>query len=163
MKRIHIIRHAKSSWAEEGMRDFDRPLNDRGERDAPIMAARLKARIGKIDLIAASPARRTTLTSDFFCDEFGYSKDQIKFIPTIYEAPLEALIKAVNDLPDSANEVLFIGHNNGVSYLVEHLTDESIAMPTCAIASIELDVEQWSWVTRLSGRLVEYDYPKKEM
>jgi len=77
------------------MRDFDRPLNDRGERDAPIMAARLKARIGKIDLIAASPARRTTLTSDF--------------------------------------------------------------------ASIELDVEQWSWVTRLSGRLLEYDYPKKEM
>lgn len=163
MKTIHIIRHAKSSWADEGMRDFDRPLNDRGERDAPIMAKRLLDRIGTVDLIVASPARRTTLTSSYFCDAFNYSKDQIKFIPTIYEAPLQALIEAVNNLPDSANEVLFIGHNYGVSELVSYLTGEHVQMPTCAIASIELDIEQWSWVTRLSGRLVEYDYPKKEM
>ena len=163
MKTIHIIRHAKSSWANEGMRDFDRPLNDRGERDAPAMAKRLLGRIGKVDLIVASPAKRTTLTSSFFCDAFNYSKDNVKFIPTIYEAPLQALIEAVNSLPDSANDVLFIGHNYGVSHLVQYLTDENVDMPTCAIASIELDIEQWSWVTRLSGRLVEYDYPKKEM
>ncbi|MFM2000122.1 MAG: phosphohistidine phosphatase [Bacteroidota bacterium] len=163
MKTIHIIRHAKSSWADEGMRDFDRPLNDRGERDAPAMAKRLQSRIGKVDLIVASPAKRTTLTSRFFCDAFNYSKENVKFIPTIYEAPLQALIEAVNNLPDSANEVLFIGHNYGVSHLVQYLTDENVDMPTCAIASIQLDIEQWSWVTRLSGRLVEYDYPKKEM
>jgi phosphohistidine phosphatase len=163
MKTIHIIRHAKSSWADEGMRDFDRPLNDRGERDAPAMAKRLQSRIGKVDLIVASPAKQTTLTSRFFCDAFNYSKENVKFIPTIYEAPLQALIEAVNNLPDSANEVLFIGHNYGVSHLVQYLTDENVDMPTCAIASIQLDIEQWSWVTRLSGRLVEYDYPKKEM
>jgi phosphohistidine phosphatase len=163
MKRIHIIRHAKSSWAEEGMRDFDRPLNDRGERDAPIMAARLHEHISSIDFIVASPAKRTSQTSQYFCSAFNYPVDKIHFEPRIYEAPLEALIKTVNEIPDTANEVLFIGHNFGVSYLVNYLTDQNVQMPTCAIASIELDIEQWSWVTRLSGRLVEYDYPKKEM
>lgn len=160
MKRIHVIRHAKSSWADEGMRDFDRPLNDRGRTNAPMMAKRLKSRIGTIDFIVCSPAKRTHQTAAYFCEAFGFDEKQIHFVEKIYEAPLSALIETVNALPDDKNEVLFIGHNYGVSHLVNYLTGECVDMPTCAIASIDIPFDQWSMIVEECGTLAAYDYPK---
>jgi len=163
MKRIHIIRHAKSDWAESGLKDIDRPLNERGQRNAPEMALRLASRGAKTDFILCSPARRTRDTMAFFLQEFNVSTEPIRFEPRIYEAPWRNLVVALQDYPNDSNEAFFIGHNFGVSQLVEYLTEENLPMPTCAIATIDLYVDEWSHITANCGKLVYYDYPKKEI
>lgn len=161
MKRIHIIRHAKSSWANPGQSDFDRPLNNRGLQNAPEMAARLKSRVKMPDLLICSPAARTKATAVFFCEAFHYPPQNIRYEKRIYEAPLKNLLDVIHTIPDTAEEILFIGHNNGVSMLVEYLSGEWTAMPTCAVATIDLYISAWKECTKGCGRLTEYDYPKK--
>lgn len=160
MKRIHIIRHAKSDWSIEGQRDIDRTLNARGLANAPMMASRFASKYGSPDLIICSPAKRTFETCQFFCQSLAYDLKKVFFEEKIYEAPLENLIHVVEAISDSNNEVLFIGHNYGVSQLVHYLCEELIAMPTCAIASIDLEVEHWKEVYRGCGQLITYDFPK---
>jgi phosphohistidine phosphatase len=160
MKHLYVIRHAKSSWADEGMRDFDRPLNDRGQKNAPMMAERLKAR-SHIDHFVVSPAKRTRQTAKHFTSAFSFPENKIQWEESIYEAPVTALIDVVQKLDDKFDSVAFIGHNYGVSLLVAYLTGESVQMPTCAIATIELEIDSWSLISREIGRLIDYDFPKK--
>lgn len=160
MKHLYVIRHAKSSWADEGMRDLDRPLNDRGKLNAPVMAARLKNR-AVVDHFVVSPAKRTRQTAKHFTAAFSFPENKIQWEESIYEAPVSALINVVQSLDDKFESVAFIGHNYGVSLLVAYLTGENVQMPTCAIASIELEIDSWSLISREIGRLIDYDFPKK--
>lgn len=163
MKRIHIIRHAKSDWAKEELKDFDRPLNDRGKRNAPMMAKRLLSREARPDFVVCSPARRTRETCQYFLMEFPLAETKITYEESIYEASLSALLNAIEKIPSTSNEAFFIGHNYGVSQLVEYLTEEQVAMPTCAIASIDLYIDDWNQITANCGKLIHYDYPKNEI
>lgn len=162
MKRIHIIRHAKSDWSVAGQRDFDRVLNERGLSNAPMMAARFAKKYRKPDFIVCSPAKRTHDTCVFFCEALGFDFKDVFFEKKIYEAPLLNLVQVIGDIPDHANEALFIGHNYGVGLLVEYLTGEQVAMPTCAIATVDLHIDRWQEVGKDSGTLLEYDFPKND-
>ncbi len=162
MKTLTLLRHAKSSWAEPALRDFDRPLNDRGKRDLPRMAARFVEEHDPPELIVSSPARRARKTARGFAKGVGSNKEEVSFDERIYEAYLDTLLEVIWSLDDSLGDVMLVGHNPGFTELCEWLSGAGIAnMPTCALARIELDVARWSDVGRGSGSLVGYDYPKR--
>ncbi len=99
MRELILIRHAKSDWSKILLDDFERPLNKRGEKNAPFMAKILKKEIQKPDLIISSPSFRTKLTLEYFLKEFEY-KGEVIFEKSIYEAPFENLLKAIKNIDD---------------------------------------------------------------
>lgn len=162
MKRLVLIRHAKSSWNEPGLADFERSLNERGERDAPRMGKRLHKRGLAPDLVVSSPARRALTTAQIIAAAIDYPVAAIRTIDAIYEASLETLLGVVRDIPDSHHEVVLFGHNPGITMFANALAAVDIDnVPTCGVATIELEVDSWSAVEYGSGRLLDFDYPKK--
>jgi len=162
MKRLYIIRHAKSSWANNQLSDFDRPLNDRGNRDAPIIGEVLKNKKVKPDLVISSSAKRALTTAKILSDIIGYPIENIEESYEIYETTTQNLLDVVNDIDDINNSVILFGHNPGFTRLANLLGDKYIEnLPTCAVAEIELDVDSWEDVGIDSGKLVSFEYPKK--
>lgn len=161
MRRIALARHAKSSWSDQSLSDFNRPLNKRGLRDAPRMGDRLAALKRTPEQVVSSPALRAISTARQYADSLALPEQAIIEDARIYEASLQALAYVVQELPEQARHVLLVGHNPGFSALAHWLAicpfDE---MPTSAIAVIELHVDQWSEVGPGCGQLVEYLYPK---
>lgn len=164
MKRLILVRHAKSDWGDASLSDRDRPLNARGERDAPAMANRFWRKYhAECSLFVSSPAVRATQTAHIFRKSAEAKDISIRFEPRIYEAPLNQLVQVVSELPDSHSCIALFGHNPGFSRLVEYFTGEWVDMPTCSVAAIEAEVDQWSAMGRGTGVLVDFDYPKKEI
>ncbi|MEO8588503.1 MAG: histidine phosphatase family protein [Flavobacteriales bacterium] len=162
MKTLYLCRHAKSSWADPGMDDFERPLNDRGLRNAPHMARTFKERGEPVDLIVSSPAKRALTTAQFFASELGLPPDRFRQDKSIYNAERSALMHLVQNLPDSAHRVMLFGHNPGFTELVDHLCDVGVGnMPTCGMVRVDLPVETWNEISRELGNLVWFDHPKR--
>ncbi len=162
MKVLYLCRHAKSSWADAGMDDFDRPLNERGFRNAPHMAKVFKDRGEPLDLIISSPALRAKTTADFFKTAMSIGDDAYREDRAIHHAERSTLHRIVNNLPNASDRVMLFGHMPGFGLLVDHLTDSGIsALPTCGLVRIDLMVDDWSLVTKASGTLVWIDYPKR--
>ncbi|MDZ4752698.1 MAG: histidine phosphatase family protein [Flavobacteriales bacterium] len=161
MRRLFVVRHAKSSWKDQGQDDFDRPLNDRGIRDAPVMAQRLHEKVSGFDVVLCSPARRTSFTLDFFKHEFALRNDAIEMKRSIYDASFGELVSIISSLPDSYRNVMLIGHNPGLSMLVHYFTGQNVNMPTCAIAEIGFGSFTWMEASENCATLVSFDYPKK--
>lgn len=159
MKTLLLLRHAKSDWGDAGLRDFDRPLAKRGEKDAPRMGGVLTEKAVSPDLIVCSPAVRATQTMERFKDAASLDLP-IEFEPNIYEASVGELMKIVRRLPDDKNTVLMIGHNPGFEALLWRLTGVAEHMPTAALACIELPVEKWEDVEDNQGKLVWFMTPK---
>src|SRR5574344_1939338 len=114
MKELILIRHAKSSWKDSSLKDFDRPLNKRGEKNAPKMAKILRKLVKTPDLIISSPSKRTKQTLNYFVDEFNY-KNKIIFEDSIYEAPYSNILKIIQNINKKYNIVFLIGHNPGLN------------------------------------------------
>lgn len=164
MKRLYVIRHAKSSWSDPALGDFERPLNKRGKRDAPFMGARLKEDGAKPDMIVSSPARRAVKTARAIAKALGFPAGKIVEEMAVYEASLYDLLAVVRKIPDTCGEVIMVGHNPGFSDLAGYLvSDSNVYMPTCAVLCVDLDVDSWARVTDGPGRTVSYDYPKKHV
>ena len=162
MKTLYLCRHAKSSWADAGMDDFDRPLNERGLRNAPYMAKLFKERGEPIDLIVSSPANRAFTTARFFADALGTNKERFIQERLIYLAERHTLAHIVSQLPNDQHRVMLFGHNPGFTELVNHLSDAGIGnLPTCGLVRIDLTVDDWRHVGKNSGNLVWFDYPKR--
>ncbi|MEZ4738095.1 MAG: histidine phosphatase family protein [Flavobacteriales bacterium] len=162
MRTLYLCRHAKSSWADAGMRDHDRPLNERGLRNAPFMAAQFKARQEPIDLIVSSTALRAITTARSFAHALGLAEDRIVQNAAIYHAELSMLMRVVNDLPNTAERIMLFGHNPGFTYLLDHLADAGVAnLPTCGLVRIDLHVDDWRAVSKGCGSMVWFDYPKR--
>ena len=162
MKRLYLIRHAKSSWAEPGLRDFDRPLNNRGKLDAPFMGMRLADQGIRPDLMLASPAKRARKTAKCIAEAVAYPAKEIVFIDAIYEAAVADLFGIVGQAPDDVGVLFLVGHNYAITDLAESLTGQSLGnIPTGGIAGIEFAVSAWSEIALGSGRLLFLDYPKK--
>lgn len=162
MKRLYIIRHAKSSWANQQLSDFDRPLNERGKRDAPKIGAVLKSKKIKPDLVMSSSANRAITTAKILSNIIGYPIENIIESISIYEATTQNLLDEVNSIDDINNSVIIFGHNPGFTGLANLLGDKYIEnLPTCAVAEIELDVDSWKDVGAECGKLVGFEYPKK--
>lgn len=159
MRTVYLVRHAKSSWADPGMADFDRPLNDRGLRDAPDMARRFRARNEPVDLLVSSPAKRAITTARIFAQELGI--EQVRTEERIYEAHFRALEGLLTTLPDEARSVMLFGHNPGFSLLAQELTGDGVGdMPTCAIVRIDLFAERWNEAASGTGTVVWVEAPK---
>jgi phosphohistidine phosphatase len=161
MLRLTLVRHAKSSWADPDTRDFDRPLNARGRRDAPVMAARLRATLGAPDRIVSSPALRAITTARVFAGSLGIAPKAIVLQPRIYDASCGSLVDVVQGLDADAQHVLVFGHNPGFSELAHWLADCPFQeLPTCAVASLELRIDAWRELVPQCGTLQAYLYPK---
>jgi len=168
MKRLAILRHAKSSWADPGMADFDRPLNDRGREAAKRVGRELERRGLRFDLVLASPARRVRETLDGIGAQQRLDSE-IRFEPRIYEAGTGTLFELVRALPNECETVLLAGHNPGLHELVLDLADRDDGgfrdrvrgtYPTAALAIVEIGPDQWGEAKRRSGTIVDLILPR---
>ncbi|PRM90301.1 phosphohistidine phosphatase [Aliarcobacter cryaerophilus] len=160
MKELILIRHAKSSWSNPLLDDFERPLNKRGEKNAPFMAKVLKQKGLTLDLIISSPSIRTKQTLDYFIQEFDY-KEEIIFEKSIYEAPFENLLKVIKNIDDKYKTIFLFGHNPGLNDLVDFLIgnfEENI--PTSGVLKLNFDIKKWEDIKEKIGILEFFIYPK---
>lgn len=161
MKTLLLMRHAKSSWKDDALPDHDRPLNKRGKHDAPKMGKLLREQDLVPDLILCSTAVRATQTAKAVLDECG-GDAEIHRHPEIYDGGEDDVLEILRALPDEVERVLLIGHNPGLEVLVEMLSAESAAMPTAAVAHIELDIAHWQKLCEVTcGRLKGYWAPRE--
>jgi|SRR5438105_729815 len=161
MKSVILIRHAKSSWDDIGLSDFDRPLNERGKEDAPKMAKRLLAKDITIDAFISSPAKRAKKTASLFAEEFGSRKDEIILVPELYLAGPEIFYSAIAQAPAKAKCIAVFSHNPGITDFVNGLTNTRIDdMPTCSVFGVKANIKQWSQFKDAVKEFWFFDYPK---
>ncbi len=164
MKTLLIVRHAKSNWNEPDVSDFDRPLNKRGNRDAPFMGKLIMEKAGKPDLIYSSPAERAITTARFFALAMDYDSKDISQQKVIYEHGANAILRMMGKTPDNNNLVMVVGHNPDITYLANYLCDGSLdSLPTCSVACIDFDFDKWDMIAEKPGKLRFFEYPKKYM
>lgn len=164
MKTLLLIRHAKSSWNDPDMDDFDRPLNKRGKENAPEMAVRLLSRGTVPELIISSPARRARSTARIMAKEWKYPKDAILLEEELYLCYASTFLKVITRIDDDFNAVAIFGHNPGITDFANYLTEEIRIdnVPTTGIFAIEADTDHWLDFDRASKRFLFFDYPKNE-
>ncbi len=161
MKTVLLLRHAKSSWANARLADFDRPLNGRGERDAPRIGRLLRREDLVPDLIVSSAAERAMQTAELVALAAGYEGD-LRFSRDLYHADPETYLEVAARAPDDVARLMLVGHNPGMEELVEALTGAWERMPTAALAQITLPVTRWREVgDGTQGQLVNLWRPKE--
>ncbi len=162
MKTLYLIRHAKSSWKEHDLSDFDRPLNGRGKKAAPFMGQRLKQQGILPDLILSSSANRAFTTAKIIADEIGYPKTAIVTTEDLYLASVQAMLHIINSIENIHNTVFIFAHNPGTTALSYYLTDHYIDnVPTTGICKIEFKTDNWQEISGGTGTLKYFDYPKR--
>lgn len=162
MKTLYLLRHAKSSWEQTGLADFDRPLNDRGRSAAPFMGEVMKLEGLGPEMILSSPAERARQTAELATKSAGLSAE-IKFKEKIYEASPQTLLQIAQSVDDRLNSVMIVGHNPGMEGFVRLLTGHLEPMPTAALAVIDLEISGWEQMASGSGLLRKVIRPKDEM
>ncbi len=161
MKTLFLGRHAKSSWDDSGLSDFERPLNDRGERDAPEMGRRLAEKHRTADVILCSAAVRARTTAAILAKEWGYEGDLL-LEPKLYEASSSQMLDFIQELEDEATSALVVAHNPTITWLANLLGNLSIGnVPTCGIVALTIPCDNWSEVEVGRAELIEFDFPKK--
>jgi phosphohistidine phosphatase len=162
MKSLFLIRHAKSSWDTPGLRDFDRPLNERGLHEAPMMAQLLLQKGFKPDLLVSSPAKRAISTAKFFAHTFGIQDEAIVRQPSIYEASVRDILEIISNLPDAADVVLIFGHNPTFTDVANRFADDFIDnVPTAGIVYMESDAERWAEFYEVNTHVKGKFFPKE--
>ena len=162
MKSILLIRHAKSSWDDITIADFDRPLNERGKKDAPVIAQRLLERKIKIDAFVSSPAKRAKKTAQIFAEKYNVSKENIIFISDLYEAGPENFYTAVAAFDERYNTVAIFSHNPGITSFANQMEVAKIDdMPTCAVFGVQSSVSNWKDFRQGEKTFWFFEYPKK--
>ncbi len=161
MKTLILVRHAKSSWGDLSQPDFDRPLNERGKHDAPMMAGRLKDMDVKPDALVSSPAKRARKTAQAFSDVLEIPKDRVIFREALYMASPETFHQEVSLLDDACNTIAIFSHNPGISEYANQLGVARIdEMPTCAMLAVTAPVSQWKDFRKARKEFWFFDYPK---
>ena len=161
VKRLLIIRHAKSSWDNPELTDFDRPLNKRGKRDLPDMALRLSSLNLKIDHFLSSPANRALITAVGHAQLFGLSKSDIQTDKRLFHASVSRIMQVISETPNQFDTLAIFGHNPGLTGLINQISDfELWNLPTCAICGIEFSFDSWGQIISGKGTKFYYDYPK---
>lgn len=162
MKKLYLIRHAKSGWKEAGKTDHERALNHRGIKDAPFMANLLKSKGIKPDLILTSDAVRARTTAQLMAPVFGYPPEEILSESSLYLAGAHEILREVNLIDDKAECCFLVAHNPGISGFTSYITgSQGVDMPTCAVCGVEFDAVSWSDIKPASGKLFLYEFPKK--
>jgi len=161
MKKLYMIRHAKSSWSDISLDDFDRPLNSRGKENVKLMGKRLKKQGVSPDIIISSPALRAKTTAKEIAKKLDYSKD-IVFKKEIYEAESKTLHTILTRIDDKYSSAFLIGHNPDFNMSAEEYVGFEENIPTCGIVEISFDCDSWAQIGSDNAKLVSFDYPKKE-
>ena len=162
MKTLYLIRHAKSSWNDPGLDDFDRPLNKRGKRDAPFMASLLKGSKVQADFILSSPANRALTTARAFQDAYGLSDEDFATDKDLYHAYYRDVFRILSKVDDRYENVLCFGHNPTWTNVVNAFNDDYLAnLPTCGIAEIRCPIDSWSEFSEGIGTLTNLYFPKQ--
>ena len=165
MKTLYIVRHAKSSWEDSDLSDFERPLNERGKRDAPAMGERLRERGLQPDYVISSPARRAFSTAKRICKVLGFNKEKIRTDRRLYHADDEMMLSVLRELKSDQNVVMLFGHNPGLTDFVNSVVSDDVDIdnvPTCGVVAFSFQVNSWSDVQWGTGKLLFFDYPKKQ-
>jgi phosphohistidine phosphatase len=161
MKTLLIVRHAKSSWDNADISDIDRPLNERGKRDAPAMAQRLIKAGVHPQRFVSSPAKRARQTAELFIRTFGKKEKEIVFVPELYHASLPTFKEVVSTLNDADDTVAIFSHNPGITGFVNTLADIRVDnMPTCAVFAVKSPTDHWSEFLSADRQFLFFDYPK---
>ncbi|HEX6383989.1 MAG TPA: histidine phosphatase family protein [Anaerolineae bacterium] len=161
MKTLLILRHAKSSWDNANLSDHDRPLNERGQRDAPRMGRLLRDRELVPDLIITSTAERALATAEAVALASDYD-GEIKYTRRFYHADPETYLEVLQTVPNKYERVMIVGHNPGMEELVEQLTGQAERLTTANIAHVELPVSSWKeLMDETEGELIDLWRPKE--
>ena len=164
MKTLLLIRHAKSSWDNFSLSDFERPLNERGKTDAPKMGERLRKKGVKIDAFISSPAKRAKKTAEYFIKEFDRDKDEIIFNSSLYDASVSDFNATVKTIDDKYNNVAIFSHNPGITQFANELVSGAGIdnMPTSSVFAVKADVDKWKNFSKAKKEFLFFEYPKKE-
>ena len=164
MKTLILIRHGKSSWDDSTLPDFDRPLNDRGKKDAPKMAKRLADKKINIDAFISSPAKRAKKTAESFIKEFDRDENEIILIPSLYHADVNDFHEAISVVDDKFKTIAVFSHNPGITSFANKLVEKAQIdnMPTSSVFAVKADIKNWSEFKDAKKEFWFFDYPKKD-
>ncbi|MFW5700881.1 MAG: SixA phosphatase family protein [Cyclobacteriaceae bacterium] len=159
MKTLYLVRHAKSSW-DYDLNDFDRPLNKRGEFDAPLMGKTLSDKGIKPDYLLSSPASRAIKTATIIAEKIKYDLP-IGTLHTLYHASAANMLQVVRNINNEIKTLMIFGHNPGLTSFANQLTTEPVEnIPTCGIYAVKFAVEKWHEIAIKKGKPFFFDFPK---
>lgn len=162
MKTVYLVRHAKSSWEYPDLEDFERPLNKRGRKSALLMGNILNKLNTLPDLVISSPANRAAMTARMIAAKIHYPPDKILYSEAIYMSDENALVKVIKNMDDAVQQAMLIGHNPGLTELVNDISDQRISnIPTCGVCCLDLKITSWKEVREHCGRLRFFEFPRK--
>lgn len=162
MKKLFLIRHAKSSWDDADLDDFERPLNKRGLKDAPKMGKRLKMRKIYPDMILSSSAIRAKTTANLVCDELKY-ESKFVLLDELYHASENKISDILRQTPDKVETIFLFGHNPGFNEFASKYLEFYENIPTCGVLEILFDVQKWDEITPENCTFVSFDFPKNSI
>ena len=159
MKTLYIVRHAKSSWKYDGVEDIDRPLKERGIKDAHLVSKFLVEKIKRPDVFVTSSANRALHTAIIFCDNFKYPHANLKIKKQLYSFSDGYLVKTIEALDDSFDSAIIFSHDHGINTFVNKYGNKPIAhVSTCGVIGIEFDNDHWKSIKK--GKTVLIEFPK---
>ena len=160
MKKLILIRHAKSSWKDMSLADFNRPLNGRGKSDGPLMASYLSNRFDNFDFLHSSSSIRTFETSKFFIEQIQFG--EIQYDDSLYHCSSSSILEMIKNYSDDYQSAVIIAHNPGLTNLINNITTISLDnLPTTGIAEIEFNSNGWSDISCENSNLVDLKFPKQ--
>jgi phosphohistidine phosphatase len=163
MKTVLLVRHAKSSWENISLSDFERPLNDRGKKNAPEMAERLLKKGIAIDAFLSSPAKRAKKTAEIFAKAYKHDKEKVIQLPALYEAQQQDFLKAIEEAPRDADSIALFSHNPGITDFANSLTEVRIDnMPTCSVFAVKVQADDWHAFREAIKEFYFFDFPKNK-
>ena len=164
MKTLYLGRHAKSSWDYSELSDFERPLNNRGRKDTPLMGNVFNEMNLMPDLIISSPALRACFTARIIAEKIGYPLEEIETSEIIYEGDSSDLIELIKSIDDEINSLMIFGHNPTLTIASNYFCEKRIGnIPTCGLVAIEFDINSWEEIDAVKGRQLFFEYPKKHL
>ena len=159
MKTLYIVRHAKSSWKYNSVKDIDRPLKERGINDAHLVSKFLSQEIKRPDVFIASTANRALHTATIFCENFEYPYSQLYLKRQLYSFSDGYLVKTVKALDDGFNSAIIFSHDHGINSFVNKYGNKPIAhVPTCGVIGIQFEEKYWKNIKK--GNTVLVEFPK---
>lgn len=161
MKHLILVRHAKSDWGDPGLDDVDRPLNDRGKKDAPVMVRRLLDKKIKIDAFITSPAKRARKTAAVFASAYKKDAGELILRDELYMAGPTIFKEVVATTDNSIKSIAIFSHNPGITDYANELTETRIDnIPTCGVFSVKADCSSWKDFATAKKEFWFFDYPK---
>ncbi len=163
MKQLLLVRHAKSSWDDFSIKDFDRQLNERGKKDAPMMAKRLLKKDIDIDAFISSPAKRARKTAEAFAKEYDEKKADVIFVDELYLASPSVFTDVIKKVDDRYKTIAVFSHNEGITQFANTLTDtRTDNIPTSGVFAVKIKTKHWKEFEEAEKEFWFFDYPKAD-